>query len=203
MIPRRRSTAGFTLIELLVVIAVLGILAALVMPNSQPSIHDQLRSAARIMATDLSYARSLALTNNSTYEVTFDPTENRYVIAHSGTNPGLDTLPNSPFRNPDDPADQHLADFDELPHLGPTVQLVTAAAGDTPLAKVNDVEYGPLGETTRPKQTIVWLSAGRGAEMLFVTIVIDPVTGLPEVERPTQDGPPAELVEVVAVPVGP
>lgn len=203
MIPRRQSSAGFTLIELLVVIAVLGILAALVMPSSEPSIHDQLRSAARIMATDLLYARSLALTNNSTYEVTFDTTQNRYVVAHSGSSPGLDTLPNSPFRDPGDPPDEHIVDFDDLPHLGPTVELVTVAAGDTPLAKVDDVEFGSLGQTTRPKQTIVWLAAGRGTERLYVRIVIDAITGLPEVERPTADGPPEEVVEVAASPMTP
>ena len=70
----RRPTAGLTLIELLIVVAVMGILAGLVLPSSNPSLHDQLRSAAQILAGDLAYGRSLAVTHNSRYQFTFDLT---------------------------------------------------------------------------------------------------------------------------------
>ncbi len=80
------------------VIVVMGILVGLVLPNSNPSLLDQLRSAAQILRTDLAYGQSLAVANNSTYRFTFDTQNNRYVLSHSGANAALDKLPDSPFR---------------------------------------------------------------------------------------------------------
>jgi prepilin-type N-terminal cleavage/methylation domain-containing protein len=181
--PRRcRPFAGLTLIELLVVIAVLGILVGLAMPSSQPSLHEQLRSTARILANDLAYARSLAVSNGSRYRVT------------SGTAASLDTLPDSAFKSPGDPTDKHIVDLDDLPHLGATVQLVAAASVDPLVTKVGDVEFGPLGETTRTGQTVVWLGAGSGGLRRYIAVSVNPVTGLAEVGDFTAEGPPASLL---------
>ena len=70
-------------------VAVVAVLAAIVLPSSQPAVVDQLRAVAQIVATDLAYARSLAVANNSNYKVTFDVKGNQYVMTYSGTNPAL------------------------------------------------------------------------------------------------------------------
>lgn len=194
MPPRRRQPAGFTLIELLMVIAVMGILAGLVLPSSDPSLHDQLRSAAQILRTDLAYGRSLAVTNNSTYQFRFDRENNRYVLEHSGANPALDTLPDSPFRLPDDPPNQHIVDLDELPQLGSSVRIVVVAEFSTLLERVDDLEFGPLGETTRSNPTFIWLAAGRGSDTRYTWLLVDPVTGLVKLGADTIYGPPASLL---------
>ena len=196
MSPRRRQSDGLSLIELLMVIAIMGILAGMVIPRSTPGIHDQLRSAAQILQTDLAYGRSLAVTNNSTYRLTFQTAENRYVLEHSGSNPALDTLPNSPFGNPDDPPQQHIVDLDALPSMGPPVEFVTAGVlGNSP-QRVDDVEFGPLGETTRSEETVIWLAAGAGRQRRYLLLNINPVTGLAEVGAYTGEGPPAALLAV-------
>ena len=189
MPPRRRQVAGFSLIELLMVIAVLGILVGLALPSSNPTLHDQLRSAAGILRTDLAYGRSLAVTNNSTYQITFDPTNNRYVLQHSGSNPDLDTLPDSPFRAPDDPPNQHVVVLDELPHLGPTARIVAVAEVGAFPQPVADVEFGPLGETTRSSPTRIWLAAGHDADTRYLWLQVDPVTGLAEIGDYTSSAP--------------
>ncbi len=194
MPDRRLHAAGFSLIELLMVIAVVGVLVGLVLPSSEPSVHEQLRAAAQILKTDLAYGRSLAVTNNSTYEFVFDTENNRYILEHSGSNPALDKLPDSPFREPDDPPDQHIVDLDELPHVGPTVRLVTVAAMGGSLVRVNDVEFGPLGETTRTGWTIIWLAAGQGSRTRYLWLMINPVTGLVDTETYTANGPPESLL---------
>ena len=196
---RRRRSAGFSLIELLLVIALLAILAAVVLPSSNPTIHDQLNSAARIVATDLAYARSLAVTHGSTYRVVFDVDENRYVLEHSAIdNPALDTLPDSVFRDPDDPPDQHVVELDDLPRMGVPVRIHAAAEVDgvgNIIGPVGDVEFGPLGQTmNRSGHTLIWLSAGKGPSQRYIMLYVNPVTGLATVGQYSGDGPPPWLV---------
>ena len=190
----RRQPAGFSLIELLIVVAVMGILAALVMPGSTANYYEQLRAAAQIFRTDLAYGRSLAVSNNSSYQFTFDPEQNRYVLEHNGTNPALNTLPDTPFRQPDDPADQHVVNLAQLPHMGPTVRLMVAAADSGTPTRVDDLEFGPLGETTRSQPTVIWLAVGQGTDTRYLTVTVDPVTGLAEFGAYTNIGPPSGLL---------
>ncbi len=192
-----RQRAGFTLIELLMVIALVSVLAAVVLPSAEPSLSDQLRAMARILATDLAYARSLAVTNHSTYRVVFDVKNNRYLLEHSGSNPTLDLLPESPFSRVAGPQRQMVVALDELPSLGTRVRL--EAVVDTSARELDDVEFGPLGETTRSGQTIVWLSGGSEPRKRYTRLVVHPATGLTEVGGSTEYGPAAG----VATPASP
>src|SRR5688572_24198019 len=83
---------GLTLIELLLTIAVLGILAAILLPQLSGDLPERLNAGAQVISTDLDYARSLAVANNTSYRITFDPASNRYYLRHSGTNPQFNTL---------------------------------------------------------------------------------------------------------------
>ncbi len=193
MVTRRGQSAGFSLIELLIVISLMAIMAGLILPSGNPSIHDQLRSTARIVATDLAYGRSLAVTNNSNYKFTFDTNNNRYTLEHSGTNPNLDTLPDSPFRNADDPPEQHIVDLNDLPRVGAPVQLEAVASTTNFLEPATDLEFGPLGETTRSGDTRIWLSAGNGNAKRYIRLLVNPITGLATVGEYTGYGPPSWL----------
>ena len=198
MPPKHRPSDGFSLIELLIVIAVMGILIGLVMPSSEPNLYEQLRAATAILKTDLAYARSLAVTHNSNYQITFDIDNNRYILEHTGSNSALDTLPDSPFREPGESTDQYIVDFDELPHVGPTVRLVVAAKKATEAgnytAGVDDVEFGTLGETVRSEYTDVWLAVGSDDDPRYVRLMINPITGMIEIGDFTSDGPPDWLL---------
>ena len=189
----RRLSVGFSLLELLLVVAVVAILAAIVLPSVQPAVVDQLRAAAQIAATDLAYARSLAVANNSTYKITFDFKQNRYVMTYSGTNPALRQLPNSPFSSPGDPPDQHVVDFDNLPHVGPVVRLAAAGTSSS-LQAVDNVEFGPLGQTIRAEATKVWLAAGGGDATRYITIEVNPSTGIARAGDCATVSPPAGVL---------
>ena len=195
MTRRHPAAAGFTLIELLIVLAIMGVLVGIVLPDSTPAIDEQLRLAADVLKTDLAYARSLAITSDSTYRIAFDEEENRYVLTHTGSNPALDRLPDSPFRAADDPPDQHIVDFDELPQVTAGVRFVTAAAFNLFLYPVADVEYGSLGEPSRGGYTVIWLAAGEGDDTKYVYLLVYPVTGMVEVGDTTTVAPPEWLVE--------
>lgn len=190
MTSDERRMSGFSIIELLIVVAVMGILAGLVLPRSDPTLHEQLRSAAQIVAADLAYGRSLAVTNNSRYRFTLDTTNNRYVLEHSGTDPTLDTLPDTPFRSSSDPPNQQIVDLAELPSLGSTVRIVAVTAGGSPPQSVGDVEFDPLGGTARAEETTIWLAAGAGSATRYLRLHVNPVTGLCTVGAYSGGGPP-------------
>jgi prepilin-type N-terminal cleavage/methylation domain-containing protein len=187
---RRRQRAAFSLIEILLVISIMAIVAGLVLPSADPSIHDQLQSAARIVAADLAYARSLAVTHNSSYRIDFELAENRYVLRHSGAEAALDVLPDTSWRNPDDRPDEHVVDLDELPHMGIAAEIAAVAEGGSLLRAVDYVEFGPLGEVTRSAYTIIWLVGGQGRSRRYVAVYVNPVSGLATIGSYTAEPPP-------------
>lgn len=173
----KRRPHGFSLIELLTVIVVMAIIAGVVITSSTPSYHDQLQAAARIVAAELNYTRSLAETNGSKYKLTFDTAGNRLVMQHTGTNTSLDNLPNSVFRRKEDPSNRHIVDLDELDCIN-NVSLYRAARLRESIVNASEIEFGPLGETTERYPTLIWLAAGHADARLYLLLAVDPVTGI-------------------------
>lgn len=187
---------GFTLIEVLLVLALMGVLAAIVLPGSNPSLREQLGGVGQIVASDLAYARNLAVTNASSYRVTFDSANNRYILEHTGSNTALDALPDTALRDPDDPANQMIVDLDALPRMGPPVRIgALGEVGANCTTAVTYVEFGPLGETSASGKTVLWLTAGEGASQRYLVLTVHPVTGLVDVGPYTGDPPPDALTE--------
>lgn len=179
---RRRSDGAFSLVELLVVISLVAIIAGVVVTQFDSASRDQLLGTAQVVATDIARARNLAVTNNSSYKITFDRQGNRYVLTHSGTNSALDVLPTSAFHAAGGSTTQHITDLSSLPSGSGGVTLAVVESNDPMMAgfseQVLDVEFGPLGETIRTLRTTIWLSAGAGQGRRFLGIDIDPITGL-------------------------
>jgi prepilin-type N-terminal cleavage/methylation domain-containing protein len=178
--PLRQS--GFTLIELLIVVALLALVAGLIIPNATANLRDQLEGAVEILVGDVALARSLAVANDSSYRIAFDLPNNQYVLTHAGANPTLNELPRSPYGSPSDPADKHIVRLGNLPYLKGAVRLYAVRALSSTPQDVSDVEFGPLGETTRPEPTQIWFIAGTGAATRYLSVRIHPVTGLTWIE---------------------
>ncbi len=181
--PARRhqpfsGRGGLTLVEILLTIAILGIIAAVVLPQLTSDIPERLTAAAQVVISDLEYARSLAVANNSKYKITFDPGQNRYYLQHSGTNAVLTTLPYSPFRLASDSADRQTTDLGRLPLPAPTVRLVAAARMQSGGQTTPDIEFTSLGNTTSTYETQIWLACGSGNNQRFLPVLVNPVTGL-------------------------
>lgn len=200
MTTAKNKSRGYTLIELLIVIALMGIMASLILPRFNPSIHEELVAAAQIVSADLTYARSLAVTNNSTYRWTFDIAQNRYVLEHSGPNSLLEVLPSSPFRGNNDLPDQQITDLDELPHAGPTADLIAAQTASAAPQAVTYVEFSPLGGTTLGAATVIWLGCGSGESRRYLSVSIDPITGLASIGE-LQATPPLAATGTASVPL--
>jgi len=180
MCPRRN--AGLTLIELLIVITVMAILAVALLPAMDPQLQTQVESAGRIVAADLGYARSLAVTGASQYTVTFNTSAGSYTLTHTGTNSALNTLPKSPFRDPADSPTQQTVHLDKLPRLGVPVAIEQVVRVGSTLEPTTSVVFDPRGNTVDTRPTVVVLTTGQGAQKRRCLVVVNPVTGLCSVD---------------------
>jgi prepilin-type N-terminal cleavage/methylation domain-containing protein len=185
-------TGGFSLIELLIVLAVLGIVTGAVLTHLQSTVNDQLDTAAQVVASDLYYIRNLSVSNNSSYRVTFVPGTSRYYFEHSGANATLDILPPSLHGVISDSPTRQSTDIN-LVSLNATSLEVAAVYVLTPTpTDTTDLEFGPLGETTRSEETTIWLAAGLGSARRYVPLTVNPVTGNTKIGEQTTSLPLGE-----------
>lgn len=94
-----RTFRAFTLIEILMVVMIIGIAAAIVVP--QMSQRDDLKAAAaaRVVMSDLMYAQNLAMTRQKIHYLVFDGTAQNYKMVNSDnmTTPITHPVEKSPY----------------------------------------------------------------------------------------------------------
>ena len=71
---------GFTLIEIIVVVVILAIAAMLAVPMLGTAADMQLRAAGNMIAADMEYARSMAISRQQNYSVVFSSANNSYKV---------------------------------------------------------------------------------------------------------------------------
>lgn len=81
-VPRglRRGGEAFTIIEILIVVVILAIAALTAIPMMSSAGSVQVRSAANMIAADLEYAKSLAISRGQNFSVVFDTSTESYKI---------------------------------------------------------------------------------------------------------------------------
>jgi general secretion pathway protein H len=77
---------GFTLIELMIVMVILAIAAAMVVPMASSAGTMQVRSAGNMVAADLEYAKSMAISRGQKYSVVFNTTNETYRVTDQNGN---------------------------------------------------------------------------------------------------------------------
>ncbi len=104
-IQRLRRAAGFTLIELMVVLVIIGVLAALIVPNVLDRADDARVTAARTDINNLMQALKLYRLDNQRYPTSEQGLQ--ALVSKPGTEPvppnwkpSLDKLPNDPWGRP-------------------------------------------------------------------------------------------------------
>lgn len=171
----------------------MAVIAGVVLTQYDSASHDQILGTAQVIAADISQARNLAVTNNSSYRISFDSSSNCYTLVHSGANSALDVLPDSAFHSVGASCTQYTTNLSLLPCGSGDIAIAVVEAGGSMMAsapeQVFDIEFGPLGETTRSLRTTVWLSAGPRRGRKFVGIEIDPITGFTSIGTVTTSVP--------------
>lgn len=186
-----RPNHGFTLVELLLVTVMLGILAAMVLPSASSSGVTALDGTAQIIASDLAYIRQLALTNATTYRVTFDLVKNEYYVEHTGSNPVWDNLEVPPYGSPASITQRYVVELNLLPTLGTSAVVLDAVGHQAgTFTPTTQLEFNSLGATTASDDTSIWLSVEGGSVDRFVEVRVDAVSGLAWVQPITTSGSP-------------
>ena len=194
--PPYKRRPALTLIELLLTLAVLGILAAVLIPQLSGDMPERLSAAAQVISADLDYARSLAVANNTRYQITFDTADNEYTLRHSGTNAIFNTLPRSPFAQVNDAVDQQTTRLSQLPIPEPRPRLVAVVQMQGSAQPTSTIEFTPLGGTISTQPTALWLVCGSGSLRRYCPVAIDPVTGLVTIGQPVTTLP-TTIVSIV------
>ncbi len=104
LLPRRLA-AGFTLIELMVVLVIIGVLAALIVPNVLDRADDARSTAARTDVANIMQALKLYRLDNQRYPTAEQGLQALVAKPSSGPAPGnwrpyLEKLPNDPWGRP-------------------------------------------------------------------------------------------------------
>ncbi len=73
-------SGGFTLVEVILVVVILAIAAMMAIPFATSGTATQLKGAATIIASDLEYAKSMAISRGKQYSVVFDTGTESYQI---------------------------------------------------------------------------------------------------------------------------
>jgi general secretion pathway protein G len=105
LIARSARQAGFTLIELMVVMVIIGVLAALIVPNVLERADEAKVTAARTDVNNLMQALKLYKLDNQAYPTTEQGLQALVNKPTTGPTPGnwkpyLDKLPNDPWGRP-------------------------------------------------------------------------------------------------------
>jgi len=76
----RRKSGGFTIVEVVIVVVIIAIAAMIAVPMMSSAASLQIRSAANMIAADIEYAKSMAISKGQNYSVVFDTAAESYEI---------------------------------------------------------------------------------------------------------------------------
>ena len=170
---RRRNKTGYTLVEVLVTVTVMGLAAAIIVPNMLQAGTLGVQAGARIIIADLLFAQNEAMAQQSTRRVVFDTDNNSYRVERYDSSTSAWVLEFNPSQGAGNNQQNYEVDFNEDSRFN-GVEIVSAEFNDT-----STIEFDDLGNP----------SSGGTIEIRFeehrYEIKVAPFTGRVTVERIT------------------
>jgi prepilin-type N-terminal cleavage/methylation domain-containing protein len=146
---------GFTIIEILIVVVIIAIAAMMAVPMVGSADSMQVRSAANVIAADIEYARSMAISRQKTYSVVFNESNESYQLEDSS---GI-------IEHPVKKGFQYVVNFGSSSQLN-KIDIVDASFGGA-----SRISFSPAGAPS--SGGVIQLQAGG----TIATISVEPVTG--------------------------
>lgn len=154
---------GFTMVELLIVVVIIAIAAAVAVPLASSAAGMQIKSAANMMAADLEYAKSMAISRAQNYSVVFDAGTESYRIEDQN---------GSVIKHPVKKGFDYVVDFRNEARLR-KVEIVNADFDTTGEVKFDYLGSPYNGSNNPLNQGVVTLQAGSTT----LRVNVEPVTG--------------------------
>ncbi len=158
----RATSSGFTAIEILIVVVIIAIAAMTVIPMMTSAAGFQIRSAANMIAADLEYAKSMAISRQKIYAVVFDKSAESYQIED----------PNGIIDHPVKKGFPYVVNFGSDSRLN-KVDIADVAFNATNAIKFNYLGSPYDGGDSPLNSGVVTLQANGTT----ITINVEPVTG--------------------------
>lgn len=161
-----RRPCGFTLIEVIVVVVILSIIALMAVPMFSSAADIQLKAAANMIAADIEYAKSMAISRQQSFSIDFNSTDESYSVCDSG---GF-VIP-----HPIDPGDLTIT----FPSDSRLNQVVIVSADFDPDSE-ETITFDYLGSPYSGSTTATPLVSGvvtLEAGDLTMTVSVEPITG--------------------------
>ncbi len=152
----RAPGSGFTMVEILIVVVIIAIAAMMAIPMMSSGGSMQIRSAANMIAADLEYAKSMAISRQKNYSVVFN-TANDYYEVHD---------PNGIIEHPVKKGFPYEVNFSSDSRLS-KVDIAAVDFGGT-----SQIEFDYLGSPINGGGTVSLQAGGT-----TITINVEPVTG--------------------------
>lgn len=186
VLPRTSGRRGYSLVEMLIVMTVIGILATIAIPVASSASSNGLKSAGRVLASDLRMASDLAVQYGTQYTVTFDWARNEYQVTLSG--PGNPPLLHNPYAPAGTPAGTYNVSIGQIDGNNTDsngVRLLGAklkAGGQS----VTNISFGSLGGTgpARTDDTEIWLIHGPAWNPQYLRLTVTAITGQVWMDQP-------------------
>lgn len=170
-IRNKTHRGGYTLVEVLITVTIMGIAAAVVVPNMMQGGSLGVQAGARMLIADMMFAQNEAMAQQNSRRVTFDPDDNSYRVEEFDRSAGVWVLEYNPVLGGSANSENYEIDFDDDGRFR-GVEIVSADFNGA-----TQVEFDDLGNP----------SSGGTVRLRFETHVFDvkvaPFTGRITVER--------------------
>ena len=142
-----RLRRGYTLIEVIVTVTIMGLAAAIVVPNMLQGGTLGVQAGARMIVADMLYAQNEAMAQNAARRVLFDPAGNSYTVQHYDSDSSSWIADQNPVLG-GNATTNYIIDFDTDRRFQ-GVEITSADFGDETWVEFDDVGNPSAGGTVR------------------------------------------------------